>query len=119
MGDQNNTTFHNSIKTRQAQNTMSEIRCQDGSSATTHLEIKTEAESYFSEILNRIPSNFMGATVYELRDLFDFECTTEDCSHLQADVTAEEIREVLFAMPSNKSPGPDGSHASLSKLAGQ
>lgn len=65
VGDQNNTMFHNSIKTRRAQNTMSEIRCQDGSSATTHIQIKTEAESYFSEIHNHVPtiSNVLLRTV--------------------------------------------------------
>jgi len=26
---------------------------------------------------------------------------------LEAEVTEEEVRKVLFAMPSNKSPGPD------------
>lgn len=32
----------------------------------------------------------------------------DECRLLEADVTAEEIRKVLFAMPNNKSPGPDG-----------
>lgn len=92
VGDQNNKTFHNSIRTRQAQNTMREIRCRDGSTATSHMAIKTEAESFFSEVLNLVPTNFIGVSVEELRDLLDFECTTGDCSLLQAEVTVEEIR---------------------------
>lgn len=91
VGDQNNKTFHNSIRTRQAQNTMREIRCRDGSTATSHMAIKTEAESFFSEVLNLVPTNFIGVSVEELRDLLDFECTTGDCSLLQAEVTVEEI----------------------------
>ena len=31
----------------------------------------------------------------------------EDCGKLEEEVTEEEIRKVLFDMPSNKSPGPD------------
>ena len=108
VGDQNNMTFHNSIRTRQAQNTMREIRCHDGSTATSQSEIKAEAESFFTEVLNLTPESFKGAPVEELRELLDFECTTGDCRQLQVNVTAEEIREVLFSMPPNKSPGPDG-----------
>lgn len=69
VGDLNNTSFHNSIKTRQAQNTMREIRCTDGRTVTSHLEIKAEAESFFSEVLNTVPDSFQGASVDELREL--------------------------------------------------
>ncbi|XP_048619986.1 uncharacterized protein LOC125590455 [Brassica napus] len=71
VGDQNNTTFHNSIKTRQAQNTMREVRCPNGN----------------------------------------------DCRNLEAVVTSEEIKNVLFSMPSNKSPGPDGFSCEFFKTA--
>lgn len=47
VGDQNNTTCHNSIKTRQAQNSMREIRCHDGRIVKKHSEIKWEAERFF------------------------------------------------------------------------
>ena len=36
---------------------------------------------------------------------------------LKAEVTAEEIQKVLFAMPANKSPGPDGYPCEFFKLA--
>lgn len=47
VGDQNNKTFYNAIKTRQAQNTIREIRTHDGSIVTTQAEIKNEAERFF------------------------------------------------------------------------
>lgn len=40
--------------------------------------------------------------------MISFRCSTEDYEGLEAGVTEEEIRRVLFEMPSNKSPGPDG-----------
>ena len=107
-GDQNNKTFYNAIRSRQAQNAIREIRCQDGRLVTTQLEVKEEAVRFFSELLNHIPSSYTGTSTEELKDLLDFRCTAEDCSLLEAEVTQEEIRKVLFAMPSNKSPGPDG-----------
>ncbi|KAF8115343.1 hypothetical protein N665_0028s0005, partial [Sinapis alba] len=54
VGDQNNRNFHNSIKSRQAQNTMREIKCRDRSTTSSHLEIKTEAEGFFMEVLNLV-----------------------------------------------------------------
>ena len=44
----------------------------------------------------------------ELKELMKYRCTEEDCRHLEAEATEEEIRKVLFSMPSQKSPGPDG-----------
>ncbi|KAF3493001.1 hypothetical protein DY000_02053119 [Brassica cretica] len=37
-----------------------------------------------------------------------FRCSSVECSMLGAEVSDEEVRRVLFEMPSNKSPGPDG-----------
>lgn len=108
IGDQNNKTFHRAIKSRQAQNMIREIRCANGNIVKTHSEIKVEAESFFSELLNRIPENFQDIDEAELQGLLSFRCSEDDCRLLEEEVTAEEIRKVLFAMPSNKSPGPDG-----------
>lgn len=43
-----------------------------------------------------------------LKNVLSFRCTEADKEQLVKEVTAEEIRNVLFSMPSNKSPGPDG-----------
>lgn len=108
IGDKNNKTFHRDIKTRQAQNMISEIRCSNGVVVKKHEEIKKEAEGFFSNFLNHIPESYKGVTEEELQDLLQFRCSIEDCSCLEAEVSAEEIRRVLFTMPNNKSPGPDG-----------
>lgn len=106
--DLNNKTFHNSIKTRKAQNAMKEIRCANGDRLVRHNDIKVEAERFFSDLLTQTPSNYQGASVEELKELLKYRCKEEDCRQLEADVTDDEIRRVLFSMPSNKSPGPDG-----------
>lgn len=108
VGDQNNKSFYNAIRSRQAQNTIREIRCQDGRTVSTHGEIKNEAERFFSEFMNLHPMDYQGTTKEELQNLLEFRCTLSDCAMLEAEVNSEEIRKVLFAMPANKSPGPDG-----------
>lgn len=107
VGDQNNKTFYNAIRTRQAQNTIREIRCQNGITVTSHLDIKNEAESFFSEFLNLNPPEYQGTSKEELQELLEFRCSVEDCTMLEAEVTKEEIRKVFFAMPANKSTGLD------------
>lgn len=84
-----------------------EIRCPDGNVVATHREINQEAERFFSDFLNQNPPNFRGVEEEELQKLISFRCSLEDCRGLEGEVTEEEIRRVLFAMPSNKSPGPD------------
>ena len=108
VGDKNNKTFHRAIKSRQAQNMIREIRCANGCVVNQHSEIKKEAEDFFAHFLNQIPENYKGVNEDELEDLLKFRCSMDDCNLLEAEVTAEEIRKVLFAMPSYKSPGPDG-----------
>ena len=49
--------------------------------------------------------------VDHLQDLLPFRCTDHDAQARIKTVTPEEIKAVLFAMPSNKSPGPDGYNA--------
>lgn len=37
-----------------------------------------------------------------------FRCSETDTAKLQRDVTEEEVRKVIFMMPTDKSPGADG-----------
>lgn len=94
VGDQNNKTFHNVIRTRQAQNTIREIRCLDGKVATTHGDIKREAERFFSEFLNTHPMDYKGVSEEELQSFLEFRCSSGDMSMLEAEVTEEEVRKV-------------------------
>lgn len=108
VGDQNNSTFHCATKTRQAQNMIREIRDTNGIVKTKHDEIKQEAEQFFSDLLNHKPDSYRGVEEDELKSLLQFRCSVEDCRLLEDEVKEDEIRKVLFGMPNNKSPGPDG-----------
>ena len=93
-----------------------EVRCENGIIVTDHQEIKQEAKRFFSDLLNLCLEDYKGTTVEELRDLMGFRCSLEDCSVLEADVTEEETQRVMFAMKTNKSPGPDGFPCEFFKL---
>lgn len=117
IGDMNNNTFHSSIQARKAQNTTQEIRCSNGSTVNKQSDIKAEAVEFFSEFLNKCPDSFQGVSVEELQNLLEFRCNVDDCRKLEEEVTDDEIRKVLFAMPSNKSPGQDGFPCEFFKTA--
>lgn len=52
-----------------------------------------------------------------LQDLLPFRCSIEDGEMLIKLITPEEIKKVLYAMPNDKSPGPDGYTSEFFKSA--
>jgi len=117
IGDRNNKAFHRAVVAREAQNSIREIICHDGSVASQEEKIKTEAEHHFREFLQLIPNDFEGIAVEELQDLLPYRCSDSDKEMLTNHVSAEEIHKVVFSMPNDKSPGPDGYTAEFYKGA--
>ena len=70
--------------------------------------IKAHAADYFQGILGSTDLPVSPATSDELRTLLPFCFSELQQNYLKLDATAAEIKVTLFAMPSNKSPGPDG-----------
>ena len=108
VGDHNNSYFQKAAQVRKMQNSIRELHGPTGEVLKTSEEIKVEAERFFKEFLNTLPSDFESMTVEDLRVLIPFRCLDSDQAMLTQSVTGEEIQKVLFAMPSNKAPGPDG-----------
>lgn len=108
VGDKNNKAFYNAAKIRESRNAIREIKCANGNYVNTQDDIKKEAERFFNEFLTFVPSDIKSASVEELKETIPYRCTDEERAKLIRVVTEEEIKEVVFKMPSNKSPGPDG-----------
>lgn len=89
VGDMNNKMFHRAAVMREAKNSIKEVVCQDGRVLVKEDDIKSEAERYFQAFLQHIPNDLDHQTLTRV-------------------VSGEEIKKVLFAMPNDKSPGPDG-----------
>ena len=117
VGDGNNKSFHNSAKIRAAKNPIKEIQKEDGTVLTTQEDIKAEAVDYFQGFLAKHIDSNRGMEVDELKRLMRFQCEEADRDLLIHEVTTMEIKHVLFAMASNKSPGPDGFTCEFYKAA--
>ena len=119
IGDQNNKTYHRAITSRQAQNMIREIRCVNGDVVNSHVEIKQEAERFFSEFLNRVPENFQDTNVEELRSLLGFSCSDDDFRLLEEEVRLRKcVKSYLLCQIINHL-GQIGILLSSSRLLGQ
>lgn len=118
LGDRNNKVFHNAAKIREIRNTIREIKCRSGDIATSQDDIKKEAEGFFSEFLSYEPADIRSIGVEELQEILRVRFSDIEGSQLIKPVTDEEIRDVLFRMPSNKAPGQTGIPHNFSKLLG-
>lgn len=108
LGDRNNKAFHNAAKIREIRNTIREIKCRSGIVVTSQEEIKKEAEGFFNDFLSYEPENIRSIGVEDMKEILNVRCSDVESSQLTKPVMDEEIREVLFRMPNNKAPGPDG-----------
>lgn len=108
VGDKNNKAFHNAVKVRETRNAIREIKCPDGSIVSTQEDIKKEAERFFNDFLTYEPMDVEAKSVEDIQNIIPFRCNEAERERLIRTVTEEEVREVVFRMPSNKSPGPDG-----------
>lgn len=52
--------------------------------------------------------DYAGKSVEDMKNLLEYECGESDADCLTRTVTEEEIKGMLFAMPRNKAPGPNG-----------
>ncbi|XP_024015967.1 uncharacterized protein LOC112089217 [Eutrema salsugineum] len=107
-GDKNTKVFHRAVKVRAARNGIRELQSVEGTVIKDANAIKAEAVQHFDLFMNHRPDDLRQTTIAEMRGLLKFRCCQSDQRKLVAEVTAEEIKRVLFEMPANKSLGPDG-----------
>ena len=117
VGDKNNRVFHRAATARDINNSIKEVKCRDGRIVKKPDEIKEEAEGFFKEFLQHQPTDFEGIDVCNLQELLPYRCSEVDQQDLIKEVTSEEITKVLFSMPCDKSPGPDGFTVEFFKAA--
>lgn len=70
--------------------------------------IKKEVVSHFQHLLQAHVTDHVEISTTQLSSLMSYKCSTETARKLTTPVTATEIKSVLFSMPLNKAPDPDG-----------
>lgn len=106
-GDAGTAYFHRMVATRKALNHIHHLSDVAGNTYTSHDEIEAHCVEYFSVLLGGASEPQM-FTQEDLTLLFDFTCSQEDQKLFVAGFSAQEIKDVFFSLPRNKTSGPDG-----------
>nr|GMD77815.1 ribonuclease H [Ipomoea batatas] len=102
-GDLNSKYFHNSVRSRRRRNRISQLRRDDG--------VLVSSEDDMGEVMVDYFTNLFTASHGEFDEVL--ACITSrinplDNVALLRPVTEEEVRQAVFQMHPDKSPGPDG-----------
>ncbi|XP_026410646.1 uncharacterized protein LOC113305868 [Papaver somniferum] len=103
-GDQNTCFFHNSIRMRRSQNTISELKVSND----TTLFLQDEIKDF---IVNHYQAKFNGGDVNIDPVLFDIEhesISVAESAFMDAIPSLEEVRVAVFDLGADSAPGPDG-----------
>ncbi|XP_074297220.1 uncharacterized protein LOC141627923 [Silene latifolia] len=104
-GDSNTGFFHGIIKKRMLKNQVLQIEDQNGNVCTTGASIQEAFLDYYKQLLGSSkPSEKVNISIVKKGRC----CTEEHSAILNSAVTKEEIKQAIFSIPNDKSPGPDG-----------
>ncbi|CAL9235577.1 unnamed protein product [Arabidopsis halleri] len=108
LEDRNTAHFHKCASQRAARNHIHFLRDSNERKIVASFDIKEYAADYFQGIIGSTDMPSSPASIPKLQDLLSFRCDDTQRHDLQKQVSAEEIKATVFAMPLNKSPGSDG-----------
>ncbi|KAJ8624647.1 hypothetical protein MRB53_033177 [Persea americana] len=102
-GDMNSRYFHMTASARKRKNTFVKLHSNQGHWCSTPDEIDSMIVEYFRNLFTS-----GGYQSEELLNCVEMKVTSEQNSMLMAPFSAIEVKEALFGMHPDKSPGPDG-----------
>ena len=107
QGERNTSFFHKSTIQHRAWNRILSLKKADDDKVFSREHIGDELNSYFTSLLSE-PSLNRTQAINAITDAIPSLVTQEKNSLLLKDFTKQEIEETIFAMATNKAPGPDG-----------
>lgn len=117
VGDQNNAYFHRSTQIRRMQNSIWEVVGPNGETLTSMEAIKMEVVRFFEDFITHELYDIDILSMENLKNIVNSRCLEMDKEQLIKEVSTDEIKKVLFSMPNNKSPEPDGYTSEFFKAA--
>ncbi|KAM6600853.1 hypothetical protein CsatA_020462 [Cannabis sativa] len=102
-GDKNSKFFHATASSRRRMNAIDKLQCEDGSWVDWESGLSDVMCSYFQNLFTS--SN---CTMDDVLDGISATVTSTQNDSLLQPLTDEEVKDALFQMHPDKSPGPDG-----------
>ncbi|CAA7024005.1 unnamed protein product [Microthlaspi erraticum] len=107
-GDLNTKFFHSVTTTRNAKNAIRQLIRADGTKTTTLQQVHELAVAYYTSFLTTIRGVFLPDLPRLLESLVVSTCSSLQQGFLSLPFNSEMVKQCLFKMPLNKTPGPDG-----------
>ncbi|KAL1198665.1 putative ribonuclease H protein [Cardamine amara subsp. amara] len=107
-GDCNSSFFHRAIAARRGTNQIHYLLDSSDARLDFLEDIQSHTVNYFSDLFGGESTILSQEDIHLINALTPFNCSVSSCQLLQKLPTPEEIRKEVFALPLNKSPGPDG-----------
>ncbi|CAN1331277.1 LINE-1 retrotransposable element ORF2 protein [Linum perenne] len=107
-GDQNSSYFHRSLVVRKSYNTITRLIAEDGTALVDSEGIGKEAVEFYKKLLGTPDNNLIRQNVAYYSELLINKLSTAESLSLCEPVSDKEIRDALFSIGDDKSPGPDG-----------
>lgn len=102
-GDQNSRYFHTATKNRRKSNQIERLLDNQGNIVEWGSGLEQTVENYFKDLFKASNTNWDKVT-----NQVQSKVTTDQNAMLLAEVTEKVVKEALFSMHPDKSPGPDG-----------
>ncbi|XVE56937.1 hypothetical protein DITRI_Ditri04bG0050900 [Diplodiscus trichospermus] len=115
-GDSNTKYFHRMTTAKHKQNTISILYDSEGKMLNSFVEISSEAVTYFQRLIRTKDDKVESAKPDILLELLT-PFSKEACDEMSLPISAEEVKQTLFSINGDKSPGPDGYTACFFKKA--
>lgn len=107
-GDCNSAFFHRMMAERRSLNEIHYLIDQTGRKIENLDELQSHCVNFFKDLFGATSHSLEQEQVDHIRSLTRFRCDSSMQQQLEAQVSEAEIKAEFFALPSNKSPGPDG-----------
>lgn len=107
-GDANTGVFHRFVKANLLRNIVHYLRDESDLKVYDPVSMKDMVTQYYLNLLGTSTPNLSPMTVENIQQIHPFRCSEDLGRKLAMPPSPEEIKAVVFALPKNKAPGPDG-----------
>lgn len=107
-GDANTAFFFKSVKANLVKNIIHHLRDSNDTKVSDQVTLKLMVEQFYSQLLGQSNQEIYPLSIQSIRAIHPFRCTSSLAAQLLVIPSIEEITRVVFDLPRNKAPGPDG-----------
>lgn len=107
-GDSNTAYFHRIVASRRAVNQLHYLLDDAGQRLDSLEDVKAHCVDYYTKLFGGSSQTMSDSNRERITHFTKYRCNDATKLKLMAAVTPEDVKQEVFALPLNKTPGPDG-----------